>query len=164
MRSGATGRRLRQTDTRGLVTNWGNRQKVLAYPSIRGDLNRARFRVAMLRGRKTARADRRLRTDEKAIRTQSAILYKTPGRPCFNRNRVFCTDAFCPCGKHGWRAQRASLLVACDGIKDAVFNTAADRRSAPPCLFARSRRESGAPLRPLEEERFSVRVYESCPS
>jgi hypothetical protein len=30
----------------------------------------------MLRGRETVRADRRLRADEKHIRTQSAILYK----------------------------------------------------------------------------------------
>jgi hypothetical protein len=35
----------------------------------------------MLRGRKTVRADRRLRADEKHIRTQSAILDKTP-TPC----------------------------------------------------------------------------------
>jgi hypothetical protein len=35
----------------------------------------------MLRGRETVRADRRLRTDEKHIRTQSAILYKNP-TPC----------------------------------------------------------------------------------
>jgi hypothetical protein len=31
-----------------------------------------------LRGREAVRADRRLRTDEKHIRAQSAILYKTP--------------------------------------------------------------------------------------
>jgi hypothetical protein len=31
----------------------------------------------MLRGREAVRADRRLRTDEKHIRTQSAILYKS---------------------------------------------------------------------------------------
>jgi len=35
----------------------------------------------MLRGRETVRADRRLRTDEKHIRTQSAILDKT-ATPC----------------------------------------------------------------------------------
>ena len=34
-----------------------------------------RCRVAMLRGRKAVRADRRSRTDEKHIRTQSTILY-----------------------------------------------------------------------------------------
>jgi len=34
--------------------------------------------AAMLRGREAVRADHRLRTDEKAIRTQSVILYKTP--------------------------------------------------------------------------------------
>ena len=32
----------------------------------------------MLRGREAVRADRRLRTDEKRIRAQSAILYKIP--------------------------------------------------------------------------------------
>jgi hypothetical protein len=32
----------------------------------------------MLRGREAVRADRRLRTDEKHIRAQSAILDKTP--------------------------------------------------------------------------------------
>jgi len=35
----------------------------------------------MLRGRETVRADRRLRTHEKHIRAQSAILYKTPVLP-----------------------------------------------------------------------------------
>jgi len=34
-----------------------------------------------LRGRKTVRADRRLRTDEKCIRAQATILDKTP-TPC----------------------------------------------------------------------------------
>src|SRR3972149_12120310 len=37
--------------------------------------------VELLRGRKTVRADHRLRTDEKHIRTQSAILHETP-TPC----------------------------------------------------------------------------------
>jgi hypothetical protein len=32
----------------------------------------------ILRGRRPVRADRRLRTDEKRVRTQSAILIKTP--------------------------------------------------------------------------------------
>ena len=35
----------------------------------------------MLRGRKTVRADHRLRTDEEAIRVQSAILYKNYPKP-----------------------------------------------------------------------------------
>jgi len=34
-----------------------------------------------LRGRETVRADRRLRTDEKHIRAQSAILYKNHPEP-----------------------------------------------------------------------------------
>ena len=37
----------------------------------------------MLRGRKTVRADCRLRTDEKHIRVRSAILYKTPALSLF---------------------------------------------------------------------------------
>ena len=35
----------------------------------------------MLRGRKTVRADHRLRTDDEPIRTQSAILYKSKPKP-----------------------------------------------------------------------------------
>jgi len=35
----------------------------------------------MLRGRETVRADRRLRTDEKHIRAQSTILYKSHPEP-----------------------------------------------------------------------------------
>ncbi len=44
----------------------------------------------MLRGREAVRADHRLRTDEKAIRTQSVILYKNYPKPFygFNDNRV----------------------------------------------------------------------------
>jgi hypothetical protein len=47
---------------------------------MRGDLNRAPrcCTVAILRGRETVRADRRLRTDEKHIRAQSAISYDNP--------------------------------------------------------------------------------------
>jgi hypothetical protein len=37
--------------------------------------------LRLLRGRETVRADRRLRTDEKHIRTQSAILYKDNPKP-----------------------------------------------------------------------------------
>jgi hypothetical protein len=47
----------------------------------------------MLRGREAVRADRRLRTDEKHIRAQSAILNKTPNAVFgVNHNRAFCTD------------------------------------------------------------------------
>jgi len=35
----------------------------------------------MLRGRKTVRADRRLRTDDEPIRTQSTIVYKNNPKP-----------------------------------------------------------------------------------
>jgi len=38
-----------------------------------------------------------------------------------NNNRVSGTDGSYPYQKHGWRAQRATPLVACEGIRDAVF-------------------------------------------
>jgi hypothetical protein len=49
-----------------------------------------------LRGRRPVRADRRLRTDEKRVRTQSAILDKTQTQIAFAfiHNPVFDTDAF----------------------------------------------------------------------
>ena len=82
-------------------------------PAIRGDLNRAARCWGLLRGREAVRADRRLRADGKAIRAQSTILDKTlPSPYCFNYNRVFCTDAVYPCRKRGWRAQRATSLLA----------------------------------------------------
>jgi len=51
--------------------------------SIGGDLNRAHryYKVATLRRRKAARADRRLRTDEKHIRAQSTISDKSNPKP-----------------------------------------------------------------------------------
>jgi len=70
-----------------------------------------------LRGRKTVRADHRLRTDEKHIRAQSAILYNPIAlRLMLTRTVFLCGCAFYPRGKHGWRAQRATSLVACDDI------------------------------------------------
>jgi hypothetical protein len=70
-----------------------------------------------LRGRKTVRADRRLRTDDDPIRAQSAILYKDNTKPFLLLFiTVFLVRMFFPYQKHGWRAQRASLLLACDGI------------------------------------------------
>jgi len=57
-----------------------------ALGAIRGDLNRAPrcCRLSILRGRKTVRADRRLRTDEEAVRAQSTIFYKSnPKLPLF---------------------------------------------------------------------------------
>jgi hypothetical protein len=49
--------------------------------------------VRLLRGREAVRADRRLCADEKHIRTQSAILNKTPNTVFgVNRNRAYCTD------------------------------------------------------------------------
>ena len=50
-------------------------------------------RRSNLRGRRPVRADRRLRADEKRIRAQSAILYRTPRTAfAFIQNRVFRTD------------------------------------------------------------------------
>ena len=73
---------------------------------MRGELNRASplrqsCDVARtkdrpyLRGRRPVRADRRLRADEKHIRTQSAILHKDNPKPglFLIHNRVFCADA-----------------------------------------------------------------------
>jgi hypothetical protein len=71
------------------------------------------------------RADRRLRTDEKAIRAQSAILYKNPTPSLVLTITVFSVRmAFHPYRRHGWRAQRASPLLACDctNDKDAVYS------------------------------------------
>jgi hypothetical protein len=67
----------------------------------------------MLRGRKEVRADRRLRTDEKRIRAQSAILYETPALSLLLSITAFCGRMFFPSTKRGWRAQRASQLPAC---------------------------------------------------
>jgi len=44
-------------------------------------LNNVPVVAELLRGRKAVRADHRLRTDEKAIRAQSAILYKNNPKP-----------------------------------------------------------------------------------
>jgi len=53
------------------------------------------LRRKSLRGRRPVRADRRLRTDEKHIRAQSAILDTTQPQAviAFIHNRVFGTDA-----------------------------------------------------------------------
>jgi hypothetical protein len=69
-----------------------------------------------LRGRKAARADRRLRTDEKLIRAQSAILYKIhPKPPLLLSITVFLVRmSSYPYQKQGWRAQRASSFVTSD--------------------------------------------------
>jgi len=72
---------------------------------------------AILRGRKTVRADRRLRTDEKTIRAQSTILYKNPTPsllltlPEFSVRMLFIRTE----NAVGAR-ERASPLVVCDGI------------------------------------------------
>ncbi|MBE0626301.1 MAG: hypothetical protein IH606_15945 [Burkholderiales bacterium] len=48
--------------------------------------------VISLRGRKTVRADRRLRTDDEPIRARSAILDNSNPKPGFINNRIFHTD------------------------------------------------------------------------
>ncbi|MBI4293789.1 MAG: hypothetical protein HY661_20120 [Betaproteobacteria bacterium] len=96
-----------------------SQKAILALPPRFGDYYTSRpksrrllLRVGMLRGRKTVRADRRLRTDDKAIRAQSTISNENQNRPGLIHNRVFRTDASYPYEKHGWRAQRASPLAA----------------------------------------------------
>jgi len=71
-----------------------------------------------LRGRRPVRADRRLRTDEKHILAQSTILHKTPALSLFLSRTAFSVRMrfLSPYGKRGWRAQRASPLVARDNI------------------------------------------------
>ncbi len=67
----------------------------MAAPSLRlGAGSQFKLRRRRLRGRRPVRADRRLRADENRVRTQSAILDKTPA-PCLlsSNNHVFCTDA-----------------------------------------------------------------------
>jgi hypothetical protein len=71
----------------------------------------------MLRGRKTVRADRRLRADEKTIRAQSAILYKNNPKPLLLLTiTAFSVRMLFPYRKRGWRAQRAGPFVACISI------------------------------------------------
>jgi hypothetical protein len=81
----------------------------------------------MLRGRKAVRADRRLRTDEKHIRTQSAILYKTLKSCLVLTITAFSVRPLHPYGKHGWRAQRAKPFVACESINDGADITGDSR-------------------------------------
>jgi len=87
---------------------------------MRGDLNRAPrcCRVAILRGREAVRADRRLRTDDEPIRTQSAILYKNSLKPfLFLTVTAFLVRMFSIRTKNTVGArERASPLAACDGI------------------------------------------------
>jgi hypothetical protein len=68
--------------------------------------------AALLRGRKTVRADHRLRTNEKAIRTQSVILYKNNPKPLLLlTTTVFWYGCLLSVPKHGLRAQRARPLA-----------------------------------------------------
>jgi len=70
--------------------------------------------LRLLRGREAVRADRRLRADEKHIRTQSAILYKNNPQAvvAFNRNRVFGTDMLFIRTKNTVGARSAQVFVA----------------------------------------------------
>jgi hypothetical protein len=98
-------------------------------PTMFGDLNRVPrlCEIAILHGRRTVRADRRLRTDEKHIRTQSAILDKTL-KPCLVLTiTAFSVRPLHPYEKRGWRAQRASPLGAGDGIYDGIDITGSSR-------------------------------------
>jgi len=83
-------------------------------PTFNSNGNRASpcCEVTNLRGQKTVRADRRLRTGDETIRAHSTMLEKKQMRPGFTNNRVFRTDVFYPYGRHGWRAQRAKPFVA----------------------------------------------------
>ena len=68
----------------------------------------------MLRGREAVRADRRLRTDEKAIRAQSAILYKSNLKPNGTYLSLFGDELELFCGSElardcvGYREQARS--------------------------------------------------------
>jgi hypothetical protein len=62
-----------------------------------------------------------LHADEKRIRMQSAISYKTHKASGVNNNRVFLTDAlFIRQKKRLARASAQWLLLACDGIHVVV--------------------------------------------
>jgi hypothetical protein len=83
--------------------------------------------AAMLRGREAVRADRRLHTDEKAIRMQLAILYKTPEPFLLLIKTVFWYGCLLSVPKHGSRAQRAMPLAGCDSI-DSPAHICTDAR------------------------------------
>jgi hypothetical protein len=71
---------------------------------------------------KSVCADRRLRTDDEAIRAQSTIFVE----PIFRilKNPVRCTDGVYPYIGRGWRAERAGVGKACTDGK----SVRADRR------------------------------------
>jgi len=73
----------------------------------------------MLRGREAVRADRRLRTDEKHIRAQSTILYKSHPKPPLLLSITAFSVRMCFLSVQKTRLARASAqwpLLACDGI------------------------------------------------
>jgi len=90
--------------------------KGMKQPSI-GAQEHIELRLSILRGRRPVRADRRLCTDEKRIRAQSAILYKEPPQTAsaFVHNRVFGTDALFIRTKNTVGARSAQVFVARDG-------------------------------------------------
>jgi len=65
----------------------------------------------LLRGRRPVRADRRLRANDEAVRTQSAILNKPQTDFAFIRNPAFSIRMrfLSVSKKQGWRAQRAEF-------------------------------------------------------
>jgi hypothetical protein len=70
-----------------------------------------------LRGRKAVRTDRRLHTDEKHIRAQSAILYKTPALSLFLSITVFSARMVFIRAENTVGARSAQWqLLACGGI------------------------------------------------
>jgi len=78
----------------------------------------------MLRGRKAVRADRRLRADEKHLRAQSAILYKShPKPPLLLSITVFSERMRFLSVQKTWLARASAqwLLLACDGIQNVEY-------------------------------------------
>jgi hypothetical protein len=75
------------------------------------------LRRSILRGRRPVRADRRLCTDEKRIRAQSAILYESNPQAlvAFFHNRVFYTDALFIRIENTVGARSAQVFVAREG-------------------------------------------------
>jgi hypothetical protein len=75
------------------------------------------LRRSNLRGRRPVRADRRLGTDEKRIRTQSTISYKgnPQGAFAFIHNCVFYTDALFIRIENTVGARSAQVFVAREG-------------------------------------------------
>jgi len=74
------------------------------------------LRRSILRGRRPVRADRRLGTDEKRIRAQSTISYRSNPQAdvVFVHNRVFCADALFIRTENTVGARSAQVFIARD--------------------------------------------------